>query len=118
MKMLRLFQFKNKLLSLDSSTIALCLSLFPWAEFRRTKGAVKLHLLLDHEGYFPTYAHISEGKKHDITVARRIELPRGSIVAMDRGYNDDRLFSLWTSVASTLSLGSSRTPTAWLSTRG
>ena len=53
------FRFKNKLLSLDSSTIALCLALFPWAKFRRTKGAVKLHLLLDHEGYLPTYAYIS-----------------------------------------------------------
>ena len=92
----RKFRFRNKLLSLDSSTIALCLSLFPWAEFRRTKGAVKLHLLLDHDGYFPTYAYISEGKKHDITVARRIELPSGSIVTMDRAYNDYRLFSLWT----------------------
>lgn len=51
------FRFKNKLLSMDSSTISLCLSLFPWAKFRRTKGAVKLHLLLDHDGYLPTYAY-------------------------------------------------------------
>ena len=57
------FRFKNKLLSLDSSTISLCLALFPWAKFRRTKGAIKLHLLLDHDGYLPTYAYISEGKK-------------------------------------------------------
>ncbi len=92
----RKFRFKNKLLSLDSSTISLCLSLFPWAEFRRTKGAVKLHLLLDHDGYFPTYAYISEGKKHDVTIARRTPLPPGSIVTMDRGYNDYRLFSTWT----------------------
>jgi len=56
------FRFKNKLLSLDSSTISLCLSLFPWAKFRRTKGTVKLHLLLDHDGYLPTYAYISKGK--------------------------------------------------------
>jgi hypothetical protein len=90
------FRFKNKLLSLDSSTIALCLTLFPWAEFRRTKGAVKLHLLLDHDGYFPTYAYVSNGKKHDITIARRISLPPGSIVAMDRGYNDYKLFASWT----------------------
>jgi hypothetical protein len=92
----RKFRFKNKLLFLDSSTIALCLSLFPWAEFRRTKGAVKLHLLLDHDGYFPTYAHISNGKKHDVTIARKISLPHGSIVAMDRGYNDYKLFASWT----------------------
>jgi hypothetical protein len=63
------FKFKNKLLSLDSSTISLCLSLFPWAKFRRTKGAIKLHLLLDHDGYLPTFAYISNGKKHDVTIA-------------------------------------------------
>jgi hypothetical protein len=92
----RKFRFKNKLLSLDSSTISLCLSLFPWAKFRRTKGAVKLHLLLDHDGYLPTYVHISNGKKHDGPIARTISLAPGSIVAMDRGYNDYRLFAQWT----------------------
>jgi hypothetical protein len=92
----RKFRFKNKLLSLDSTTISLCLSLFPWAKFRHTKGAVKLHLLLDHDGYLPTYAYISNGKKHDITVARHISLAPGSIVAMDRAYNDYRLFNNWT----------------------
>jgi len=56
------FKFKNKLLSLDTTVIDLCLSLFPWAEYRQTKGAVKLHLLLDHGGYFPVYAHITDGK--------------------------------------------------------
>lgn len=92
----RKFRFKNKLLSLDSTIISLCLSLFPWAKFRRTKGAVKLHLLLDHDGYLPTFAYISNGKKHDVTVARMVPLASGSIVAMDRGYNDYRLFSYWT----------------------
>lgn len=90
------FRFKNKLLSLDSSTISLCLNLFPWAKFRRTKGAVKLHLLLDHDGYLPSFACISEGKSHDVTVARRVPLAPGSIVAMDRGYNDYALFGHWT----------------------
>jgi hypothetical protein len=90
------FRFKNKLLSLDSSTISLCLSLFPWAKFRRTKGAVKLHLLLDHDGYLPTFAHITNGKKHDVTIARQIPLSPYSIVAMDRGYNDYQLFADWT----------------------
>jgi len=89
------FRFKNKLLSLDSSTIALCLALFPWAKFRRTKGAVKLHLLLDHEGYLPSYAYISNGKKHDVKVARMISLVPGSIITMDRGYNDYKLFAFW-----------------------
>jgi hypothetical protein len=92
----RKFRFKNKLLSLDSSTIFLCLSLFPWTKFRRTKGAVKLHLLLDHEGYLPTYALIFNGNKHDVTIARKISLAPGSIVAMDRGYNDYKLFAQWT----------------------
>ena len=90
------FRFKNKLLSMDSSTISLCLSLFPWAKFRRTKGAVKLHLLLDHDGYLPTFAYITNGKRHDVTIARKVGLAPGSIVAMDRGYNDYRLFSDWT----------------------
>ena len=90
------FKFKNKLLSLDSSTISLCLSMFPWAKFRRTKGAIKLHLLLDHDGYLPTYAYISEAKKHDVSFARKFPLAPGSIVVMDRGYNDYSLFSFWT----------------------
>jgi hypothetical protein len=90
------FRFKNKLLSLDSTTISLCLSLFPWAHFRRTKGAIKLHLLLDHDGYLPTYAYISNGKKHDVTVARKVPLSPGSIITMDRGYNDYKLFAFWT----------------------
>lgn len=90
------FRFKNKLLSLDSSTISLCLSIFPWAKFRRTKGAVKLHLLLDHDGYLPTYAYISNGKTHDVTVAKRLSLSKGSIIAMDRAYNDYKLFYQWT----------------------
>lgn len=90
------FRFKNKLLSLDSTTISLCLSLFPWAEFRQTKGAVKLHLLLDHEGYLPTFALITNGKKHDVTMARHVPLAPGSIVAIDRGYIDFRLFNAWT----------------------
>jgi hypothetical protein len=92
----RKFRFRNKLLSLDATTISLCLALFPWAEFRRTKGAVKLHLLLDHDGYFPSYAYISNGKKHDVTIARKVPLSPGSIVAMDRGYNDYKLFDSWT----------------------
>ncbi|MDP6395426.1 MAG: IS4 family transposase [Desulfobacterales bacterium] len=90
------FRFKNKLLSLDSSTISLCLSLFLWAKFCRTKGAVKLHLLLDHDGYLPTYALISDGSRHDVTYTRQIPLAPGSTVAMDRGYNDYKLFANWT----------------------
>ena len=62
------FRFKNKLVSLDSSTIDLCLSMFNWAHFRRTKGAIKLHLLLDHDGYLPSFAVITEGKVADVKI--------------------------------------------------
>lgn len=82
------FRFKNKLASLDSSTIDLSMSLFDWAKFRRTKGAVKLHLLLDHDGYLPTYAVITDGKKSDIKVARTMKFAAGTVLVMDRGYND------------------------------
>ena len=89
------FRFKNKLLSLDSSTISLCLSLFPWAKYRRAKGGVKLHVLLDHDDYLPQYIYLSEAKQHDVKAARLLNLLAGSIVVMDRGYTDYQLFSEW-----------------------
>ena len=92
----RRFRFKNKLLSLDATVIDLCLTMFPWADFRTTKGAIKLHLLLDHDGYLPTYAVITEGKVHEVTVARQLQLPPGSIAVVDRGFNDYKLFAQWT----------------------
>jgi len=82
------FRFKNKLYSLDASTIDLCLSVFPWAEFRSTKAAVKLHMGLDHDGLIPAFLTITDGKAHDITAARALKLPKHSIVVMDRGYTD------------------------------
>ena len=82
------FRFKNKLVSLDSTTIGLCVSMFDWAHFQRAKGAVKLHLLLDHDGYLPKYAVITTGKKHDITVARTLQFEAGTIVVIDKGYAD------------------------------
>ena len=90
------FRFTNKLLSLDSTTISLCLSLFPWAEFRRAKGGVKCHVLLDHDDYMPSYILISKAKLHDAKVLARLHLNAGSIVAMDRAYNDYRQFARWT----------------------
>src|SRR5881628_3581027 len=84
----RKFRFKNKLVSLDSTVIDLCLSMYDWAKFRRTKGAVKLHLLLDHDGYLPSYAVITDGKKSDITVARTMKFAPGTVLAIDRGYNE------------------------------
>jgi len=92
------FRFKNKLLSLDSTTISLCLSLFPWAKFRRAKGGVKVHVLLDHDDYMPSFIRITEAKRHDRTVARLLNLTVGSIVAFDRAYNDYLLFGQWTDI--------------------
>jgi Transposase DDE domain/Domain of unknown function (DUF4372) len=82
------FRFKNKLVSMDSSTIDLCATVFDWAKYKRTKGAVKVHLLLDHEGYLPCFAHITDGKSSDIAVARGLKFQAGTIVVMDRGYVD------------------------------
>ena len=90
------FRFKNKLLSLDSTTIPLCLELFDWAKFRRAKGGVKAHVLLDHDDYMPSYVLITEASKSDVRVAQSLDLNSGSIVAMDRGYNDYKLFGKWT----------------------
>ena len=90
------FRFKNKLVSLDSSVIDLCLSLYDWAKFRRTKGAIKLHLILDHEGYLPSFAVITEGKVSDVKVAHTLKFDPGTIVVYDRGYNDYLLFGRWT----------------------
>lgn len=86
------FRFKNKLLSLDATTIDLCASMFDWAKFRRTKGGVKLHLLLDHDGYLPRYCLISEAKKHEIDLARYLDFPADSILVFDRAYNDFQWF--------------------------
>ena len=82
------FKFSNKLISLDSSTITLSLSLYNWAHYQRTKGAVKMHMLLDHDGYLPSYAVITDGKKSDIEVARTLKFEKGTVLVIDRGYND------------------------------
>ncbi|MGB9206214.1 MAG: IS4 family transposase [Terriglobales bacterium] len=84
----RKFRFKHKLISMDATVIDLCASVFDWARFRRTKGAVKLHLLLDHDGFLPCYAVITEGKQHEIGVARQLRYEPGTLLAIDRGYVD------------------------------
>jgi hypothetical protein len=89
-------RFKNKLFSLDATVVELCLEMFDWAKYRQTKGAIKLHVLLDHDGYLPVYAHVTEGNVSEIEIARALSLPKGSIVVMDRGYIDYKLFSRWT----------------------
>lgn len=90
------FRFDNPLYSLDASTIDLCLSAFPWADFRSTKGAIKLHVGLNHDGYIPEFVTVTEGKTSDIEVGRKIDFPKGSIVAIDRGYNDYAWFNALT----------------------
>jgi putative transposase len=82
------FKFKNKLYSLDSTVVSLCLSLFPWASFRRTKAGLKLHTLLDHDGYLPAFVAVSPAREPDIKKARSLRLPKGSIVVEDLGYTD------------------------------
>jgi len=90
------FRFKNPLRSLDSSIIDLSVTLFDWAKFRQTKGAVKLHLVLDHDGYLPSFALITEGKVSDVKIAPHLKFDPGTIVVYDRGYNDFELFGKWT----------------------
>ena len=88
----RRFRFKHKLLSLDATLIPLCLSMFDWAHYRRSKGAVKLHLVLDHDGYLPRFAVITDGKTSDVEVARGLEFEPGTMLVIDRGYQD---FTWW-----------------------
>ncbi len=84
----RRFRFRYRLLTLDATMIDLCASLFDWAAYKRTKGAVKLHLLLDHQGYLPQFMVITPGKKQEIEVARRLRFQPGTILIFDRGYVD------------------------------
>jgi len=88
------FRFKSKLMSLDSTTISLCLSVFPWASFRSKRGGVKMHTLLDHGGHIPAFVCVSEAKKNDLSVAKTLNLPKGSIVAFDKAYIDYNWFRL------------------------
>jgi hypothetical protein len=87
------FRFKHKLISMDASVIDLCATAFDWALYRQTKGAVKLHLLLDHQGHLPCYAVITEGKQHEIRVARQLHYEPGTLLAIDRGYLDYEWFA-------------------------
>ena len=77
-------------------TITLCLALFPWAKFRKAKGGVKAHVLLDHDDYLPSYVLITEARCSDVRMTGAFVLNPGSIIALDRGYNDYALFGKWT----------------------
>lgn len=91
----RKFKFKNPLVSLDATVIELCAEVFDWAHYRRAKGAVKLHMALDHQGCLPCWALVTEGCEHEINAARRLRFEPGTIVAVDRGYFDFALFGAW-----------------------
>jgi hypothetical protein len=86
------FRFKNKLLSVDATVIELCATMFDWATYRQAKGALKLHLLLDHDGYLPVFAHITEGRENELKTLQKLHLGKGSIIVMDRAYTDYQLF--------------------------
>ncbi len=90
------FRFKNKLLSFDASLIQLCLSMFDWAKFRRTKGAIKLHLLLDHAGYLPQFVNVTHGNIHEVNILKQLSIDPGTIIAFDRGLIDYSLMGKWT----------------------
>jgi len=95
-KQKRRFRFKNPMVSIDSKTIDLCLSMFDWARFRRAKGAINLHLMLNYQGYLPGWALITDGKINDVKVAQKLEFAPGTVVAMDRAYVDYEMFDRWT----------------------
>ena len=89
------FRFKNKLLSLDATIIELCATMYDWAKFRQAKGALKVHLLLDHDGYLPVFAHITEGRQHELLTLQKLRFDRGTVVVFDRAYTDYHLFEQW-----------------------
>lgn len=91
----RRFRFKHPLRSLDGTVIELCVTMFDWARFQRTKGAVKLHLQLDHQGYLPCCAVLTDANTSELSVARQMEFEPGSIVIIDRGYLDYALYERW-----------------------
>jgi len=92
----RKFRFNNPLLSIDATTISLCLEMFPWAKFRRAKGGVKVNVALDHGNYLPRFVNITPANQHEIKFARMLNLIPRSIVAMDKAFNDYELFAAWT----------------------
>lgn len=91
------FKIKSKIFLLDSTTISLCLSIFDWAKYKTTKGAVKMHTLLDYDGNLPTYVNITDGKTADNKGAYDIPLVRQSVIVADRFYNDFSLLNVWDS---------------------
>ena len=94
----RKFRFKNAVYALDSTIITLCAEVYDWAHYTHSKGAVKLHTLLNFMTLLPEYVHITDGKAGDNTAARHVEIKPGSIVVSDRGYFDTLLLNFWDSI--------------------
>jgi len=90
------FKFKNKLLTLDATVITLCVSMFPWAKYQRSKGGVKLHVLLDNADYMPVFVSITDARTYETRQVNLLKLTPGSIVVMDKAYTDYSLFGRWT----------------------
>jgi len=91
------FRFKNPLYTIDATTIDLCLSVFPWAKFRKSKGAIKMHCLYDHSGALPSFLTVTDGKRHDVRVVKETSFPLlpDSIISVDKAYIDYKwLYSL------------------------
>ena len=86
-------KFNNPLFSVDASTIDLCFSLFSWAEFRKNKGGIKMHVKLDHRGYIPSFVSVTTAKTHEVNEIKKMKFEKGDVVTFDRGYNDFELFA-------------------------
>ena len=87
------FRFKNDLYSIDATTVDLCLGLYDWAKFRKTKGGIKVHVKLNHSGYIPEFVTVTEAKRHEVKELPKLQLKSGDVVAFDRGYADFKQFA-------------------------
>jgi len=87
------FRFKNPLYSIDASTIDLCLKLFPWANFRKNKAGIKLHVKLDHSGYIPSFISVTDAKTHENNAIKEMPFEKGDILVFDKGYSDYKQYS-------------------------
>ena len=90
------FRFNNDLYSMDATTIDLCLSVFPWAKFRKSKGGIKLNVAMNHRGNLPEFVSLSNANEHEVKAGREVKFPKGSIVAADRGYTDYKWYKTLT----------------------
>jgi hypothetical protein len=86
-------KFNNPLYSIDATTIDLCLSLFPWATFRKNKGGIKLNVKLDHSGYIPAFISMSTANTHEVNSLKKMDFQKGDVITFDRGYTDFKLFA-------------------------